>query len=118
MKAKDRITKLWGYYDILDDSYDSTTVVKRLVIAPGLSISLQRHSERCEVWVVAAGFGTYISRMGNSADYSVKHLWSGDYVYIEAGEWHQVINGSREKNLEIIEIQTGQCNEDDIERFF
>ena len=99
----------WGYYRVLHSDGPSTKV-KELVVEPGKSLSLQRHSFRNELWYVSNGTGA-INLNGVRSP-----LKKGDFVNIYVSDWHQLINNSFEE-LKIVEIQYGQnCYEEDIER--
>lgn len=99
----------WGYYRVLHSDGPSTKV-KELVVEPGKSLSLQRHSFRNELWYVTNGTGA-IKLNG-----VLSPLKKGDFVNIYVSDWHQLINDSSEE-LKIVEIQYGQnCYEEDIER--
>lgn len=99
----------WGSYDGLDrgEGYQ----VKRLRIKPGGAISLQRHHQRAEHWVVVAG-EALITR-----DQETFTLRANESTYIPVGAIHRIENRGVTA-LEIIEVQTGgYLGEDDIERF-
>lgn len=99
----------WGYYEILSDTSDHK--VKRIVIEPAGRLSLQRHKLRCEHWFVVSGEGTA------SVDGKKRLLKAGCMLDIPARSKHRLQNSS-DKNLVIIEVQTGEYfGEDDIERF-
>lgn len=98
----------WGWYEELDqgDEYK----VKKLLIEPGKSISLQRHKHRSEHWVVIKGKASVIKGSDTLT------LRSNESVYIEKEEIHRLENKS-DINLEIIEVQSGSILlESDIER--
>ncbi len=98
----------WGYYQILSDASDHK--VKRIVVEPGGSLSLQRHKKRAEHWYAVAGAGKAII---DGRDYS---LAAGCAVDIPQGATHRLENTTDAK-LVIIEVQTGTYfGEDDIER--
>jgi cytidyltransferase-like protein len=102
----------WGFYRVLYDT--ETTKVKELVVEPGKSLSMQKHTSRSEYWHVASGTGVLHEERANSAQ--VKDLYDNHNVTIPVGVWHQLKNNS-DKPLKIIEIQYGKsCIEEDIER--
>lgn len=101
--------KPWGeamtYY-----ANDNECKIKRLVIHPGQSISLQRHKFREEHWVVVAGKGTIIR---NQEKFLVQ---KGDYIHIPEKSIHRVVADDNEA-IVIVEVQMGsKLLEDDIER--
>ena len=98
----------WGYYQVLSDEPDHK--VKRIVVAPGGSLSLQRHSRRSEHWYAVAGKGVA------TIDGGVFPLSGGQAIDIPQGAKHRLENNST-SDLVIIEVQTGTYfGEDDIER--
>ncbi len=99
----------WGYYEVLVDESDHK--IKRLVIAAGKRLSLQRHRRREEHWFVLKGAARI------TLDEDDRDLAPGQSVDIPVGTKHRAANVGREE-LILIEIQTGDYfGEDDIERF-
>jgi mannose-6-phosphate isomerase-like protein (cupin superfamily) len=98
----------WGYFEVLSDAPDHK--VKRIVVAPGGILSLQRHQLRSEHWFVVSGKGKAI--VGNKKI----SLRAGSSLNIPKKAKHRLENMSTE-NLVLIEVQTGEYfGEDDIER--
>ncbi len=84
--------------------------VNRLVIKPGAGISLQKHYNRAEHWIVVSGTAL-ISKDGED-----RILTEGASIYFSPGNPHRLKNPGKIP-LEIIEVQTGgYLGEDDIER--
>lgn len=107
--AHKRVHRPWGWYDYLDKG--PRFQVKRIVIHPGASLSLQVHRHRAEHWVVVQGTAEVTN--GDR----VYMLESNQSVYIPLGQKHRLANRS-EGLLEVIEVQTGDyLGEDDIVRF-
>lgn len=102
------IDKPWGYYE--DILRLDTIVFKRIVINPKHSISLQKHKNRSEFWVVENGHGKM------ELDGSAFCLNKGNSVQINKGQIHRITNMSSTNYLEIYEVQFGICSENDIER--
>jgi len=99
----------WGSFQNLDRG--ERFQVKRLIIKPGASISLQKHNKRSEHWVVVKGVAT-VTR-GDE----IFELQTNQSTYIPLGTRHKLENRAAD-DLEIVEIQTGHyLGEDDIERF-
>ncbi|MGE8496709.1 MAG: mannose-1-phosphate guanylyltransferase/mannose-6-phosphate isomerase [Pseudomonas sp.] len=99
----------WGSYSTLDSG--PRFQVKRLVIKPGASLSLQRHQHRAEHWVVVSGTALV------TCDDSTFLLTENQSTYIPMAALHRLSNPGRIP-LEIIEVQSGSyLGEDDIERF-
>ena len=102
------VQRQWGKYYVLDSSDDYK--VKRLVVNPKKKLSMQRHFKRAELWQVVSGEGIlYLST-------KCLNLLERDSYFIQQGVWHTVENISDTESLVIIEIQTGICEEEDIER--
>lgn len=98
----------WGCYEVLAEALDHK--VKRIVVAPGERLSLQRHRRRTEHWYVISGAG--IVTLNNAE----LNLEVGATVEIPRGAWHRVQNPGKVAMV-FIEIQTGEYfGEDDIER--
>ena len=104
-----RVYRPWGHYENLDEGPGYK--VKRLLVAPGQSLSLQRHRQRAEHWVVLSGAAT-VTRDGETFRLTAK-----ESIDIPAGARHRLQNQTAEP-VEIIEVQSGAyLGEDDIERF-
>jgi len=98
----------WGYFEVLSDAPDHK--VKRIVVQPGGSLSLQRHKKRAEHWYSVSGEGIA------TIDGKAFSLIGGKAVDIPQGATHRLEN-TTDCDLVIIEVQTGTYfGEDDIER--
>ena len=98
----------WGKYFILLN--EDFIKVKKLVIFPRKSISLQYHNKRSEHWVVVSGVANV---MINNKKIVMK---AGESIDIPIRAHHYLKNNKNE-NLVIIEIQMGSyLEEDDIIR--
>jgi D-beta-D-heptose 7-phosphate kinase/D-beta-D-heptose 1-phosphate adenosyltransferase len=106
----------WGYYRVLHEQ-GKEVKVKELVVEPGKHLSMQKHSERAELWFVAEGVATVGTINPRNTDYVIRGVYYKDAtISISGNEWHQLMNNTTEP-LKIIEIQFGSnCVEDDIER--
>jgi cytidyltransferase-like protein len=102
----------WGYYRNLFEV--PGVKVKELTVDAGKSLSMQRHFERSEYWLVSEGQGQINTIVdGNLV---VKDIKLHDEVKIPVTDWHQLVNHTNEP-LRIVEIQYGtKCVEEDIER--
>ncbi|HEX8974838.1 MAG TPA: adenylyltransferase/cytidyltransferase family protein [Patescibacteria group bacterium] len=99
----------WGKFEVYVD--DSNHKVKKLTVAPGAKLSLQSHKHRAEHWVVVKGVATIVNGKKTMT------LTENESTYIPKGVKHQLGNKGK-KNLEIIEVQTGDYfGEDDIIRY-
>ena len=85
--------------------------VKRIVVKPGATLSLQKHYHRAEHWIVVKG--TAEVTRGNETFL----LTENQSTYIPIGEMHRLHNPGK-THLEMIEVQSGcYLGEDDIVRF-
>ncbi|MEX2202443.1 MAG: mannose-1-phosphate guanylyltransferase/mannose-6-phosphate isomerase [Dongiaceae bacterium] len=103
-----RVYRPWGSYEQVDagDRFQ----VKRLIVRPGGQLSLQRHAQRAEHWVVVRGR----ARVTRGED--VFDLDANQSTYIPVGTVHRLENRGDEP-LHLIEVQSGSyLGEDDIER--
>lgn len=99
----------WGTYDTVDKG--DRFIVKRIVVKPGATLSLQMHHHRAEHWVVVKG----TAKVTRGED--VFLLSENESTYISIGQKHRLENPGNIP-LEIIEIQSGgYLDEDDIVRF-
>ena len=104
-----RVYRPWGSYETVDES--ERFKVKRIVVNPGASLSLQLHHHRAEHWVVVKG--TAKVTVGEEE----LMLTEDQSVYIPLGTKHRLENPGCIP-LELIEAQTGSyLGEDDIVRF-
>lgn len=104
-----KVQRPWGWYDSLD--LGSNYQVKRIMVKPGASISLQTHEHRAEHWVIIKGE----ARITLGAD--VKTYQQYDHVLIAKQTKHRLQNVSSGE-VELIEVQCGDyLGEDDIVRY-
>lgn len=104
-----KVHRPWGWYDSLDrgDHFQ----VKRIVVSPGASLSLQMHHHRAEHWVVVRGVAEVTCGQKKFL------MQENESTYIPVGVTHRLRNPG-DSSLEIIEIQSGSyLGEDDIVRF-
>ncbi|MEE1610155.1 mannose-1-phosphate guanylyltransferase/mannose-6-phosphate isomerase [Microvirga sp. CF3016] len=103
-----RMERPWGWHQRVDRG--ARFQVKRIVVKPGGSLSLQKHHHRAEHWVVVHGIAEV------TIEGSVTLVREGEAAYIPAGAIHRLANPGRIP-LELIEIQVGSyTGEDDIIR--
>ncbi len=99
----------WGCYETITES--ERFKVKRIVVKPGESLSLQMHHHRAEHWVVVRGTARIVRNEEELL------LTEDQSVYLPLGTRHLLHNPGKIP-LEIIEVQTGSyLGEDDIVRF-
>ena len=104
-----KVHRPWGWYDSIDEG--DRFKVKRIQVKPGASLSLQKHQQRAEHWVVVKGTAEVIC-----GDKTII-LTENQSTFIPLGEVHRLSNPGTIP-LEIIEVQSGRyIGEDDIERF-
>jgi len=99
----------WGHYDSLEEG--ERFQVKRIVVKPGASLSLQKHHHRAEHWIVVSGTAEV------TCDDKVFLLGENQSTYIPLGSKHRLRNPGKVP-LELIEVQSGSyLGEDDIVRY-
>jgi mannose-1-phosphate guanylyltransferase/mannose-6-phosphate isomerase len=109
VSAHRKIHRPWGYYDSIDSG--DRFQVKRIVVKPGASLSLQMHHHRAEHWIVVRG----TARVTRGEE--VFLLSENQSTYIPLGTVHRLENPGQ-LPLEMIEVQSGAyLGEDDIVRF-
>lgn len=104
-----KVHRPWGTYEgiAMSDRFQ----VKRIVVNPGGTLSLQKHHHRAEHWVVVKG--TAMVTRGEEE----MLLTEDQSTYIPLGVTHRLANPGVIP-LELIEVQTGSyLGEDDIVRF-
>ena len=106
--------RIWGYYRVLHEV--PGLKVKELTVAPGKSLSMQRHQFRSEYWVVSEGQCVINTALESGYALPPVHLTRHRDFNIQAGEWHQLTNPF-DTSCRVVEIQYGdKCEEEDIER--
>ncbi|WP_290650591.1 mannose-1-phosphate guanylyltransferase/mannose-6-phosphate isomerase [Aquisalimonas sp.] len=104
-----RVVRPWGSYERIAEG--ERFQVKRIVVSPGASLSLQMHHHRAEHWVVVRG----TARITRGEDTFL--LTEDQSTYIPLGVQHRLENQGKIP-LELIEVQSGSyLGEDDIVRF-
>lgn len=104
-----KVHRPWGWYDSIDAG--ARFQVKRILVNPGASLSLQMHHHRAEHWIVVSGTAEV-----TNGDKKIL-LTENQSTYIPLGEVHRLANPGKVP-LEIIEVQSGSyLGEDDIVRF-
>ncbi len=104
-----KVFRPWGSYDSVDAG--ERFQVKRIVVKPGGTLSLQMHHHRAEHWIVVSGTAK-VTRGENSF-----LLSENESTFIPLGITHRLENPGRVA-LEMIEVQSGSyLGEDDIVRF-
>lgn len=103
------VARPWGTYTVLEEGKNFK--IKRIVVKPGASLSLQMHYHRSEHWVVVSGTASIINN-----DQSIL-VRTNESTYIQIGHKHRLENPGL-TDLVMIEVQSGEyLGEDDIVRF-
>jgi len=109
VKLHRTVARPWGTYTVVEEG--NGFKIKRIVVKPGQSLSLQMHHRRSEHWVVVSG----TARVTNGEE--VLLVRKNESTYIPAGNKHRLENPGV-ADLVIIEVQSGDyLGEDDIVRF-
>lgn len=103
------VARPWGTYTVLEEGKNFK--IKRIVVKPGASLSLQMHYHRSEHWVVVSGTASIVN------DDKALIVRTNESTYIPAGHKHRLENPGL-TDLIMIEVQSGEyLGEDDIVRF-
>ena len=103
------VARPWGTYTVLEEGKNFK--IKRIVVKPGASLSLQMHYHRSEHWVVVSGTASIVHE-----DQSML-IRTNESAYIPIGHKHRLKNPGL-TDLVMIEVQSGEyLGEDDIVRF-
>jgi mannose-6-phosphate isomerase-like protein (cupin superfamily) len=100
-------TRPWGIWE--EYLNEQTYRVKRLIVDPGKRISLQKHKQRSECWVVVQGEGMV------TLNQEQRNVSTGDTVFIPKEAVHRLENKGSAP-LIVIETQFGVCLEEDVIR--
>ena len=104
-----KVARPWGWYDSVEEGEGFK--VKRIMIKPGASLSLQQHAHRAEHWIVVKGQAQI-----TNGEQTIT-LYENQSTFIPKGQKHRLMNTTASP-LEIIEVQSGAyLGEDDIIRF-
>ena len=107
--AHRRERRPWGSFESLASGQGFQ--VKRIVVNPRSSLSLQSHQHRAEHWVMLTGVGCV------ECDEKVIDLQPNESTFIPKGSKHRLSNLG-DAPIELIEVQVGDyLGEDDIERY-
>ncbi|MAM63326.1 mannose-1-phosphate guanylyltransferase/mannose-6-phosphate isomerase [Maritimibacter sp. UBA3975] len=99
----------WGWFESL--VVGGRFQVKRILVHPGASLSLQSHYHRSEHWIVVEGTAKV------TVEDTVTLVTENESVYIPVGSKHRMENPGRVPMV-LIEVQTGTyVGEDDIVRY-
>lgn len=108
-KTHRTVARPWGTYTVLEEGKNFK--IKRIVVKPGASLSLQMHYHRSEHWVVVSGTASIVH------DDKSMLIRTNESTYIPIGHKHRLKNPGL-TDLVMIEVQSGEyLGEDDIVRF-
>jgi mannose-1-phosphate guanylyltransferase / mannose-6-phosphate isomerase len=103
------VTRPWGTYSVIEEG--PRFKIKRIMVRPGESLSLQMHHHRSEHWIVVSGMARVVNGDGDFL------LNTNESTFIPAGHTHRLANPGV-IDLVMIEVQSGEyLGEDDIVRF-
>ncbi|MGP0174579.1 mannose-1-phosphate guanylyltransferase/mannose-6-phosphate isomerase [Pseudomonas sp. NCHU5208] len=103
------VTRPWGTYTVLEEG--PRFKIKRIMVRPGESLSLQMHHHRSEHWIVVSGMARVVN---GERDFLLN---TNESTFIPAGHSHRLVNPGV-IDLVMIEVQSGEyLGEDDIVRF-
>jgi mannose-1-phosphate guanylyltransferase/mannose-6-phosphate isomerase len=103
------VVRPWGTYTVLEEGRGFK--IKRIVVKPDASLSLQMHYHRSEHWVVVSGTAKVVN---GERELLVR---TNESTFIPAGHRHRLENPGK-IDLVMIEVQSGSyLGEDDIVRF-
>ena len=103
------VNRPWGSFKVLEES--DRYKIKKIIVYPGETLSLQMHYHRSEHWVVVKG--TAKVTIGNRESF----VHENESIYVPKSNSHRLENPGKIP-LEIIEVQVGEyVGEDDIVRF-
>lgn len=99
----------WGDYTVLGEG--GRYKIKRIVVKPGASLSLQMHHHRSEHWIIVSGMAKVVN---GEKEFLIA---TNESTYIPAGHQHRLSNPGV-LPLVMIEVQSGEyLGEDDIVRY-
>jgi mannose-1-phosphate guanylyltransferase / mannose-6-phosphate isomerase len=108
-KLHPTVHRPWGTYTVLEEGPGFK--IKRIIVKPGASLSLQLHHHRSEHWIVVNGIAKVV------IDEVERLVATNESAYVPAGHRHRLTN-SGIIDLVMIEVQSGAyLGEDDIVRF-
>jgi mannose-1-phosphate guanylyltransferase len=103
------VTRPWGTYTVLEEG--KRFKIKRIVVRPKASLSLQMHHHRSEHWIVVSGMAQVTN---GDREFT---LDTNESTFIKPGYTHRLVNPGV-IDLVMIEVQSGEyLGEDDIVRF-
>jgi mannose-6-phosphate isomerase len=112
--APERTQRPWGWYETISEAAGHK--VKRIHVNAGQRLSLQKHAQRAEHWVVVHGQARITLGNPDGETWRELDLGLGQHCDIALGQVHRLASVGSEP-VEIIEVQFGAyLGEDDITR--
>ena len=106
---QEKVIRPWGYYHLLVKTNEY--LIKQIVILPKKSISLQKHKQRSEHWIVLNGDADIV------IDNKLMLLKESESAFVPANKKHKITNNLSQP-LIILETQLGKIlSEEDIIRY-
>jgi mannose-6-phosphate isomerase len=110
----ERTHRPWGWYETVAEAAGHK--VKRIHVHAGKRLSLQKHAQRAEHWVVVHGLARITLGNPDGETWREFDLGLGQHCDIAVGQVHRLASVGGEP-VEIIEVQFGgYLGEDDITR--
>lgn len=110
----ERTQRPWGWYETVSEALGHK--VKRIHVCAGQRLSLQKHAQRAEHWVVVRGLARITLGNPDGESWREFDLTPGQHCDIALGQVHRLASVGTEP-VEIIEVQFGAyLGEDDITR--
>ena len=104
-----KVKRPWGHYNLLVKKNEY--LIKKIVILPKQSISLQKHNHRSEHWIVLSGKADILIGTKKTI------LKESQSAFVPEKQKHKITNNSSEP-LVILETQLGKIlSEEDIIRY-
>lgn len=110
----ERVQRPWGWYETVTEAVGHK--VKRIHVHAGQRLSLQKHAQRAEHWVVVRGQARITLGNPDGETWREFDLELGQHCDIALGQVHRLASVGNAP-VEIIEVQFGgYLGEDDITR--
>lgn len=104
--VSNRETFYWGWIETVGEGEKHK--IKRLFIKKGERISLQSHQNKDIHWIVLSGFGNF------KLEEVERFVGMGAHVSVPKKQKYSMFAS---KDLEMIEVQMGICEEKDVRRY-
>lgn len=112
------VEKPWGSYKVILQTDDR--IVKIIKVNPKGRLSLQSHKKRSEWWMPISG-RAMVSKGYRAEDCSImNHNYidkNSQFMFISKEQVHRLYNDSDSEEFVMMEIQEGECLEEDIIRY-